>query len=329
MKRIPNEEIWEIITRSLVDDIGKEEKAVLDEWIQKNPENFSFYEYLRKVHLNPVMPQDLDHIKKKIWLRLKENTNVLNFTLTGTIIKRYKIYAIAASILLLFSLGLLLYNYFNTTQWITSASVPSKSELVCLNLSDHSKVWLESGSQIIYPQKFRSGKREVFLTGQAFFDIKPGRRPFIVHTGSIDIKVHGTRFSVIAFPDDAETKITLLSGSVSIVTKDKEPVFLKPGEQGTFNRENNTYLITPVDTEPFEAWKEGILFFRAMRFDEIAASLERVHHVRIIFRNEDLKREVFTGKFNRTEPVEEVLNVIRISTPFHYKIMNKTIEIYH
>lgn len=329
MKRISNEKIWESITRSLIDDIGKEEKAVLDEWLQQNPENISFYNYLRKMHLNPVMPQDLDQIKKKIWLRLEESTNALDFTLTVTFLKRYKIFAIAASILLLFSLGLMLYNYSNTTQWITSAYVPSKNELVCLNLSDHSKVWLESGSQLIYPQKFRPGKREVFLTGQAFFEIKPGRRPFIVHSGGIDIKVHGTQFSVIAFPDDSETKITLVSGSVSIVTKDKGPVFLKPGEQGIFNREKNTFHISPVDTEPFQAWKEGILIFRAMRFDEIAASLERVHHVRIIFRNEDLKREVFTGKFNRTEPIEEVLNVIRISTPFHYKIMNKTIEIYH
>gem|GEM_PF-180320 len=328
MNRMQQEKIWKIIARSISGTLGNKEKKLLEDWLSQDPDNMALYKTLIENQFRPSLPEDADEIKTRIWLKIAAGT-IDEKTPHNLIEKKfYRNWAIAASLLMLLSLGILFYYLMNKPEWITSVSSPGGDKVFSVQLPDNSEVWLESGSQIIYPRKFGLGKREVFLTGQAFFDIKPKRKQFVVHAGELNIKVHGTRFSVIAFPNEEKELVTLVSGSISLEMDKNPSMHLKPGEQGVIDRIKKTIFIHRVDPEPFEAWKDGILIFRSTRFDEIAVCLERVHHVRILFIDENLKKEVFTGRFQRTESVEKVLNVIRISTPFHYKIINRTIEIY-
>ena len=127
-----------------------------------------------------------------------------------------------------------------------------------LALPDGSKVWLNSGSSIRFPTAFIEKERVVELKGEAYFEIaKNKNQPFIVHTAnSMDIKVLGTQFNVMAYDDEKNIKTTLLEGSVQIL-KESGTALLEPGQAATLNKDTGKIKVADADTEEAVAWKNG------------------------------------------------------------------------
>ena len=174
-------------------------------------------------------------------------------------------------------------------------------------LSDGTMVFLNSGSELRYPEVFRDGQREVFLKGEAWFEVaKDSVRPFRVHAGEMDVRVLGTSFNVKAYERMESIAMTLVTGSVEI-TCDNESFRIVPGEQFEYRRGLELASVREVDTELYTSWKDGYYKFRQASLEEIMTTLSVWYGLEVFYQNEEAKRLEFTGKVKRYEDVGNLL----------------------
>lgn len=120
--------------------------------------------------------------------------------------------------------------------------------------------------------------REVFLSGEAYFKVARNvRKPFIVHTGELNIQVLGTTFNVASYPDDAEIKVSLVEGSVNVYTTSdaKKNILLSPDEQAVFNKDDKALFMRKIDASSQAAWTTGRLVFVNEKLFDILKSIEK------------------------------------------------------
>ncbi|MCM4165555.1 MULTISPECIES: FecR family protein [unclassified Arenibacter] len=202
-------------------------------------------------------------------------------------------------------------------------------------LSDGSKVHLNSGSSIKYPINFLKGQqRQVFLRGEAFFEIAHDREhAFIVNAQDLNIQVYGTKFNVSNYPEDRDTEVVLVEGSVSLKESnldkgDKGEVYLKPGYMGVYNRSDNHISQEEVNTAIYTSWLNGNLVFRNISFENIIQKLQRHYNVVIINNNKKLALETFNATIETEhETIEQVFNYFNKVYQIEYKIIENKIII--
>jgi ferric-dicitrate binding protein FerR (iron transport regulator) len=178
-------------------------------------------------------------------------------------------------------------------------------------LPDGSIAWLNARSTLKYPSVFGK-ERRVFLSGEAFFDVAclPDN-PFIVSTGSVDIKALGTQFNVDSYPYAPCMKISLLEGSVKVYrpSEEEKGTLLNPRQQ--LHYENGQFRLENGIDEDQLLWKEGIFSFKKESLNVIIKKLEWHYGVHIIVKNPEILKYEYTGKFRRHDGVIEILRIIR------------------
>ncbi len=188
-----------------------------------------------------------------------------------------------------------------------------------LTLQDGTEVWLNSGTSLKYPTQF-SGKREVFLEGEAFFKVaKDKKRPFLVDTKKLQVKVLGTSFNLSAYEEDESNSLTLIEGKVELnKANGKFLTEISPGEMALI--EEKVIRIKEVETSYYSSWIDGKLAFFDVPLAEIAKKLERSYNVKIHFENKQLENIRFTGTFLKYKPIEQILQAIKIIVPIDYEM---------
>ena len=203
-----------------------------------------------------------------------------------------------------------------------------KSSVVAL--ADGTLINLNAGSSLRYPNGFKAeGNREVFLTGEAYFQVShDAKRPFLVHTDDLEIEVLGTHFNVQAYADEKNSNTVLVNGVVQVkqTANPEDAVVLKPGMQASYTQGSKSLEIASVNTAPYIAWVKGQLYFDQADFPQIARILERKFDVQIQVNNTALKKEKFTAKF-KAESLEQILKSFNESYPFNYDIKQNTVVI--
>ena len=200
-----------------------------------------------------------------------------------------------------------------------------------IQLSDGTKVQLNAGTSLKYPVSFLKGQnREVFLVGEAFFSVaKDKKHPFIVNTENLNIEVLGTEFNVSSYPEDSNSDVVLVEGSVGMYTDNKslkESTILTPGIKGSLSKKSQNIKTEKVNTLIYTSWRQGGLFFRNMTFKNIAKKLERQYNIKIIIENKLLENEIFNANFNE-EPIENILSYLNDSYNIEYTIRDNVITI--
>ncbi len=200
-----------------------------------------------------------------------------------------------------------------------------------LKLSDGTKVWLNAGSRLRFPQKFikSAADRIVYLEGEAYFDVtKNTNKPFIVNVNDMNVKVYGTQFNVSSYKEDENVTTTLVEGSVSVYETENpdEELKLTPSYQAKYHKTKNAFKKAKVNTDMYTAWMRNKLVIDNLKFKEILLLLERKHHVKFINNAENLNSETYKGEFDN-ENIESVLKTISLSTPFKYEINQNIITI--
>ncbi len=186
-------------------------------------------------------------------------------------------------------------------------TVPANGEYQ-LVLSDGTKVFLNSGSEIRYPEAFGEGRREVFLKGEAWFEVaKDSEREFWVRTGMMDVKVLGTSFNVNAYEKLGKVAMTLVEGSVEVACVGKS-FRIVPGEQFVYDKNSREADVRMVDTEQYTSWKDGYYKFRQTTLEEIMTTLSIWYEVNVFYQNESAKQVEFTGKVKRYEDIRVLLD---------------------
>ncbi|WP_394750128.1 FecR family protein [Spongiimicrobium salis] len=200
-----------------------------------------------------------------------------------------------------------------------------------IQLSDNTVVWLNAGSTLKFPQNFKGtpNKREVFLEGEAFFDVtKNEEKPFFVHARDLQIEVLGTQFNVSSYETDKAIKTTLVEGAVHVfeTNNPENQLQLSPNDQAAYQREQGTLDKRKVDPNIYIDWMHNKLIIDQLEFSEILTRLERRYNVRIINNAQHLNQEIYNGEF-QNESIAVILNTIAMSTPFTYEINNNIITI--
>ena len=197
--------------------------------------------------------------------------------------------------------------------------------------SDGSKAYLNSGSFIRYPVKFiEDKKREVFLVGEAFFDVTENKNElFIVNSNGINVEVYGTKFNVRNYSEDFNSDIVLVEGSVGINNSEvSELTMLKPGFKGSVDKENFRVETSKVNTKIYTSWIDGEVIFRNETFSQILKKLERLYNVTIINNKNESLDEVFNAAIDvENENIEQVLEYFNKIYNIEYQIFNNKIII--
>lgn len=199
-----------------------------------------------------------------------------------------------------------------------------------IELADGTRIWLNSGSQLIYPAVFNSRKREVFLSGEAFFVVhSDSLRPFHVTTPDMDFQVLGTSFNVSCYDDDNTVQAVLVTGK--ILARENKRVFsnsyeLKPSERISFNKEDKSIVRDHVDVSLYASWVDGYLILEMESIGELLKKLERYYNRKIVI-NSGPENIVFSGKLNLAEDIHIILKYIACSIRMDIKEENEIIHI--
>lgn len=185
-----------------------------------------------------------------------------------------------------------------------------------ITLSDNSTIWLNSGSKLVYPVCFDEKKREVFLEGEAVFEVSPDQaHPFHVLSRNLEIKVLGTVFDVSAYADDSIVNTVLEHGSVELIykgasmfgsTKEK----MVPGMLAVYDPNSKSLEQKSVNTKDYTSWKDGYLIMEKKSLGSIVKKLSRYYNVSIQIENQDLADETFTGQLDLRNTAMQVLELI-------------------
>jgi hypothetical protein len=187
--------------------------------------------------------------------------------------------------------------------------VPPKMDYK-LMLADGTEVWLNATTKLRFPFSFTGNKREVYLEGEAFFNVaKNASQPFIVHTEKTDIQVLGTTFNVSAYKNST-ISTSLVSGAVASKTATSS-VTLKPGQEAILGK-NDKINIRSFDEEEVLAWMRGIYIFHNTSLKEIGGVIERWYGVNVVFDTDEMADKKFTGGLERAQKLDSFLETLQI-----------------
>ncbi len=275
----------------------------------------SVHNWYRKQDGNPTVLNDQEKIviEKRLWTSIVNQSNpprrVFHFPFWQKI-------SIAAAVLLM--LGIIF--IFNKEKIEKTASVPQKSILnegiIVQNttpntreikLEDGSTVKLASKSSISYPEHFGDKNRNVYLKGEAFFDVKKDpNKPFIVHAGNITTQVLGTSFSIKSYEEGKTIEVSVKTGRVSVFendennTKNRKGIILTPNQKVIFDKRTKeiipTIVAKPLPLISLE--KLETFIFDEIPVEEVFSKLRKVYGLEIVVESQTINHCTFTGDLN-------------------------------
>jgi ferric-dicitrate binding protein FerR (iron transport regulator) len=200
----------------------------------------------------------------------------------------------------------------------TSAALPmltkkitERSEYKYLLLPDSTQVWLNAGSSLEFPDHFNEGKREVFLSGEAYFDVKHADKiPFIIHTGKISTTVLGTAFNIKAYPGRKNIIVSVSRGKVSVSRDNELIATLIRGQQLKLSSGDNRITEKNIAVTQVAAWQQGNMVYEDERLEDIIADLERMYNVKIRIENASIQNLQISTSFRREIGIEQALEIL-------------------
>ncbi|QIA08919.1 FecR family protein [Draconibacterium halophilum] len=321
-----NKNIEHLLAKSVFEELSKDEKSQLNKWIAESEENAKDYEAYQQLwkKSEELVVGDVIDVEDSL-LKTKKRISFSDSK------KRWLIIARQVAAVLLVSITISgLYTYF---------SVPEKEHVVYQDIStaygtqtefelaDGTKVWLNSGSRIHYPNSFNNmEERRIELVGEAFFEVtKNAEKPFVVQTSALDVKVLGTAFNVSAYENAPDLTVALKEGKVSLLKAnsgdDNALVSLTPNEVAVYNnKEKDIVIHKERSLNKYNAWKDGRIVFFEDGIETVVQKLENWYNVDVEIADEELNELIFTATFIN-ESLEQVLNLLSISSPIDYSII--------
>jgi ferric-dicitrate binding protein FerR (iron transport regulator) len=345
---------------------AEREKLILE--LIKNPAQKAEFEQLLKswsvsaLTATSVENVDIAEEYKNILNQINKS-EVQNTRSSQVLIPLKSVLKYAAVVLFLIGFGITSYFYLKPQEEIAFNEISTKTgEKAHIKLSDGTSIWLNASSKLRYPNVLNGKKVDVYLQGEAYFDVTHvGNRLFQVHTSDLNIKVLGTAFNVKSYPEEKITETTLVRGKVRIEGKSEDSddfVILLPNQKASYlgnhsklivtesisknmearsddvlqlkeiaSRTNATVVLSNfVNTKYETSWKDGRLEFVDEQFSSLAVKMERWFGVNIYINDPQLRSVRYTGTFEK-QNIEQALKALSISLPFKYVISKDSIII--
>ena len=320
------QDIWKVISSVLDGNPTIEEKHRLNIWLKKGEGNKKFYETILKIQKSKEEFSEED--KKRVFEKIQKSV------LHKPKIHKINIWAYTAVASISILVTMAIFNlFFRQPNSVGLTYIEAKTPFGIkskITLCDGTVVYLNSGSILKYPAKFADKQRQVFLNGEAYFEVsKDSKHPFIVQADRINVKVYGTHFNIRAYCDDNTIETTLLEGSVGIYKKseenEKQIVKLAPNQQAVYNGNTGKIAVKEIDGNIAIGWREGKYYFENKKLAYIANVLERNFNVTIRLTSRELENEVFYGLIAKNKNIYQLLDVIKTHNHFNYTVKNDTI----
>lgn len=307
-----------LISKILSGEGSPEEKQTLKRWMEESSENSQYFRRLEQIWQSAeikaeAFEPDAQVALQKLDRLISDKQQIENKGRTFL----YQYLKIAAAILLIaMSVSVGLFYGLDAYQseernLITITATPESGEPVVLE--DGTKVWLNSHSSLSYPEKFTENKREVFLKGEAFFEVKKNpHKPFRIHAGNSVTQVLGTSFNVNAFPENEEVIVSVTSGKVAFYLQKEEEnkVLLKKGERGIFYAKSGKTEKSLNQDLNYLSWKTGVLTFDNTPLPDAIRTIS-LHYKREIILDEELSGCRLSATFNK-ESLQDILDQLTI-----------------
>lgn len=326
-----------LLIKFFAGESSEEENHLLHEWLSASPANKKAFAQQKRLwdELSwKAQPEtDIEEAFRALQMKIQHPSQKQRKT-----IRFYKRFSQVAAVLLI----LLTVAYFTAWQRNSKIKMQDNNQRISMiipkgqqgqvKLPDGTMVWMNAGSTLDYAIGQSKGTREVFLQGEAFFDVaRDEQRPFIVHTKDIAVKVLGTQFNVMSYADDAHTETTVAEGIVTVSKNDGKknvlPVEITPNKKAIFDKSKEEIVVLQVEAELYTAWKEGNLVFRQESLTDIVKKLERRFDVNITLEGSELKEYYYTATFEKDKTMDEILLILQHSAPIRYKIEKNNITI--
>lgn len=223
-------------------------------------------------------------------------------------------------------------NKQNTSKLVYNYLTIPRGGQFTIKLSDGTKVWLNSETQLKFPVAFVEGEtRQVELVyGEAYFEVSPSTAHkgahFEVYNQKQKVEVVGTEFNIKVYKDESNIYTTLVKGKVNVAIENRTQS-LVPNQQLNLDLKNNTSIIKTVDVYNEISWKDGVFSFKGKPLKEIMKVISRWYDVDVIFANKKLESVQFKGSLDKKQPLDEILSIMKSSTIESYEIKDKTLII--
>ncbi|EOR94212.1 anti-FecI sigma factor, FecR [Arcticibacter svalbardensis MN12-7] len=330
-----NERVWLLMAKKMTQSIEHSELKELEEILANNPELWYSFEMLEasnelEAALEKFMtePRALlqsanASFKEDVIATVSDKSAKSTTTFASIKMVMAIAFAVVISLIGFFNYDSLKVYTLSMNEIITPRGTKSQ-----LQLPDGTKIILNAGSKLQYSKHYGKSEREVYLTGEAYFEVKhDAKRPFIVHTSQADIKDLGTIFNVKAFDELLET--ILVEGVVEIYPKKmgQKKIRMMPLEKvvittAWFDKGPEISVVVPdVQTKEIveTAWINDKLIFRDKRFEDLSKELERRFNVKIYFKRNAIKEYRLTGVFTN-ENINEAMSLLKVIANINYTI---------
>jgi len=189
--------------------------------------------------------------------------------------------------------------------------ITEASEQKFLELPDSTEVWLNGDSYLEFPDQFTDKKREVYLSGEAWFDVKHAEEiPFIIHTGKITTTVMGTAFNIKAYPYLRTVVISVSRGKIRVSRGNKVIAILEKGQQVKVSDSDSLIREKNIDVGKIASWQQGYISYEDETMGEILRDLEHLYNTEITVADQSLLDMRITTSFNRSIGKEQALKII-------------------
>jgi ferric-dicitrate binding protein FerR (iron transport regulator) len=324
--------INDLIERYLTGNLSEDEYQKLTAFVKTSRKNARYFHQYKE---NRV-PEPDEHTDKN-WQKLSNRINRLSI-LNESFAKKTNLFISLKRIAAVLIVGLFIggaiitYNLYKKHQSVNTlvfeAPKGEKSKVV---LTDSTVIWLNSSSKIQLKNNYNVLNRKIQLEGEAYFEVtKNTRLPFKVSTGDLDVSVLGTKFNIIAYPDDNTIETSVLEGIVEITAKIKsaeKKVILRQNQKATYDKNNNTLTYQAANPVVDIAWMHNMLIFDNEHYLKVFKKLEKWYGVEIEVAGEIKYEPHYTFKI-KTESLSEMLNLLNIIAPIEYKINGDKVTIY-
>lgn len=306
-----------LLYRKLSDEIAKDELEQLENWISKSETNRKTAERIElawnaSANLQPKFTIDLDEEFSALEKRIQADSTDREAPKTKVRQLNRTWMTLAASLVLLLTIGYLMKDQLFTPQveWVELSTTTESQQI---ELADGTSVHLNKNSYLKYPKAFTDKNRQVFMKGEAFFDVKRNpEKPFLVDAEQIKVRVLGTSFNVRDVQGQKQAKVHVTSGKVAFSAKDHDKkLILEKGSLGVYNRGDQTMVKLMESSENEIAWLTKKLVFKDTPLLEVIQKLEDVYDVSIELENTDLNPCGFTSQLE-SKDIKAVLEELTI-----------------
>ena len=334
--RIFHEQLYELFKRYFEGTVSDHEQKIVETWIpEKDRKNDLWYS-------EEMLEKDRIQIYKKLsrHFRFKtENTieSLIARKRQTTLLKPLAQFVAAASIALV--LGLAGWLYFQKIQQFNSQEKEliatmdgqySSNEKRKLHLDDGSFIQMNAGTNVyLIKNEFNKQKRELWMEGEAFFDVaKNPEKAFFIHSGNMQVVVHGTSFTIKAYHELDEYIVSVKTGKVEVISDNQSLIMLTPNKQLVYHMKSRQYEVNEINWEDVAIWMDGTLAFNNASREELTLRFQQNYGVILTYTEDALKDVKLNARFPKGSSLQDVLENISKLYDIGFSIKDKQVVLY-